>query len=319
MKVYITRPIVKAAQELLEKENIQVIVGPEEGSTYDMIKRHIQEVDGIICMLSDKIDQELINSSTTIKVIANYAVGFDNINLDAAKEKNIAVGNTPGVLTEATAECALALLMGVQRQLKASERYINNDKWKTWHPTDLMGHNLASRKIGIVGMGRIGYEFARICHQGFGSEIYYTHTREHDQANSNLKAIKLTVEELFKTCDVVSLHCPLKDSTLELVDKKLLEITPEHFILINTARGKVVKQDDLVEALNNGTVWGAGLDVTDPEPLDKTHPLYAHDRCIILPHLGSATWESRTAMAKIAANNVIAGLKGEPLPHSVFS
>ena len=318
MKVYITRPIVDEAKERLERENIEVLVGPKDGSSYEQILEQAKKVDGIISMLSDKIDQNILESNPNLKVIANYAVGFDNIDINFAKEKAIAVGNTPGVLTEATAECALALLMGVQRQIKASERYINKDQWKTWHPTDLMGHNLASRKIGILGMGRIGYEFARICHQGFGSQIFYTHTRNHDEANKNLNATKLEIKELFRTCDVVSLHCPLNDLTLEIVNKDLFDLTPEHFILINTARGKVINQDHLVQALEDGSVWGAGLDVTDPEPLDKNHPLYQHDRCIIIPHLGSATWEARTAMANIAAENIIAGLDGKELPHSVF-
>lgn len=314
MKVFITRPIMDLGKNLLEQHGYEVIVGPDTGSTPELLLDQISKVDGVITMLSDKIDQVLIEKAKNLKVIANYAVGFDNIDLQAASTQNIRVGNTPGVLTEATAECALALLMGVQRQLKASERYIQNQQWKSWHPTDLLGHNLKERKIGIIGMGRIGYEFARICYQAFGSKIFYTHTRRHELADELLQAKQCSLEELFRTCHIVSVHCPLNPSTLHMINKNLFALVPEDFILINTARGQVVKQDDLLHALQTGKVWGAGLDVTDPEPLLPEHPLYQHDRCLILPHLGSATKESREAMAKIAAQNIIAGLAGEQLP-----
>lgn len=317
MKVYITRPILEAAAKELRENNIEVIIGPEGGSDYSELTNQVKECDGMISMLSDKIDQELLSQSSHLKVISNYAVGFDNIDVEFASRKNIKIGNTPGVLTEATAELALALLMSVQRQVKASEKYIQNNQWKTWHPTDLLGHNLGSRKIGIVGMGRIGFHFAKMCYHAFGSEIYYAHTRENEQANQDLKAKKLTLEELFKTCDIVSLHCPFNDSTNGMVNLDLLKQTPKDFILINTARGAVVKTDDLLQALNENIIWGAGLDVTEPEPLDPKHELYQHDRCIILPHLGSATEEARNAMALRAAQNIIAGLKGEPLPFAV--
>lgn len=284
--------------------------------TRERLLEKVRGVDGFISMLTDRVDAELLDAAgTQLKVVSNHAVGFDNIVVPDATARGIPVGNTPGILTDATADIAFALLLAAGRRIVESERYIREGKWKTWHPSLLLGMDLSGKTLGIVGFGRIGRAVAKRA-VGFGLRIIYYSPN----AEPEFGAVKMnSIDDLLYQSDFVSIHTPLNQSTRHLVNADFLSKMKPNAVLVNTSRGPVVDQIALYNALKAKQIFAAGLDVTDPEPLPVDSPLLTLENCIIVPHIGSASEHTRNEMARLAAENLIAGLKGERLPHCINS
>jgi lactate dehydrogenase-like 2-hydroxyacid dehydrogenase len=281
----------------------------------DKLLEELALADGAIVMLTEKMDKETFDAATKLKVLSNYAVGYDNIDVAAAIAHKIPVGNTPGVLTETTADQAFALLMAAARRLVEGVQYIRDGQWQTWYPLQLLGRDIYKATLGIVGLGRIGHALAKRA-QGFGMRIiYYGGSNEDYAKETGAKAVDF--DTLLKESDFISLHSPLNENTRSLISSRELGLMKNTAILINTARGGVVDSEALLKALQNGDIAYAALDVTDPEPIAADHPLVHLANCIVVPHLGSATWATRERMGILAAENLLAGLRGEPLPHCI--
>lgn len=279
---------------------------------------HVQGVDGLLCLLSDRIDEEVMDAAgEQLKVISNHAVGVDNIDLRAAKERGIQVGNTPGILTDATADFAFALLLAASRRVVEAEHTVRAGHWKTWGPSILLGVDLVGATLGIVGFGRIGQAMARRA-RGFEMNILY-YDPGAPESFPDLGAQKVNFETLLRQSDFISLHTPLNEETHHMIDAKSFSMMKEKAVLVNTSRGSVVDQDALYKALKEKRIFAAALDVTEPEPLPMDSPLLGLDNLVLTPHIASATYQSRDRMAVLAAKNLLAGLRGEPLPHSAFS
>jgi lactate dehydrogenase-like 2-hydroxyacid dehydrogenase len=284
----------------------------------DELLRRVAGRDGILTLLTDRVDDGLLDAAgPQLKVVSNYAVGFDNIDVAACARRGVAVGNTPGVLTETTADLAWALLMAAARRLPEGDRYVRAGKWKTWGPMLLLGPDVHGATIGIVGFGRIGQAVARRA-QGFGMEILYHDLQQlPDDVTGPLGASYLPLEELLPRCDFVSIHVNLSEETRGLINAKTLSWMKPTTVLVNTSRGPVVDQPALADALRGGVIGAAALDVTDPEPIPMDDPLVGLDNCLIVPHIASASRATRARMAEMAAANLLAGVRGEPLPTPV--
>jgi lactate dehydrogenase-like 2-hydroxyacid dehydrogenase len=275
-------------------------------------------VDGILALLTDRIDDELLDAAGPgLRVVSNYGVGFDNIDVPACTRRGIPVGNTPGVLTETTADLAWALLLAAARRVVEGDRSVREGHWRTWGPLLLLGVDVHGATLGIVGFGRIGQAVARRA-AGFGMRVlYHARNRVPEDVERAAGATWLPLPELLARSDFVSLHVSLSDETRHLIDADALRSMQPSAILVNTARGPVVDTDALVAALREGTIRAAALDVTDPEPLPADHPLVGLDNCIVVPHIASATEATRGRMAAMSAANLLAGVHGERLPTPV--
>ena len=285
----------------------------EKGITGDLLE-HLPAASGIFCLLDDPIPSEILRNAPNLKVVSNMAVGVDNIDLQTCTELGIPVGHTPGVLTDGTADLTLALLLSVCRKLPSASEDARQGRWSTWDPTGWLGVDLKDSTVGIIGLGKIGNAVAQRL-AGFGARIIFTSRSPKPDLAKSLNARQVGLEELLGTSDFVCLHTALTDKTRGLIDKSAFKLMKNSAILINAARGAVVNTDDLVYALESGQIRAAGLDVTDPEPLPPDHPLFGLDNCLITPHIGSATIQTRRSMAVIAYSNLKAGLEGIPLPH----
>jgi glyoxylate reductase len=277
--------------------------------TRDQLLRLVAGADAIVSLLSDRIDAELLDAAgPSLRIVANYAVGLDNVDLDACRERGVAVAHTPGVLSEATADLAWALLLAAARRVVEGHRLVASGRWTGWAPLQLLGTSLHGRTFGVVGLGRIGTAAARRA-RGFGMDVVYHARRRHEAAEAELPARRLPLPELLATADVVSLHCPLTEATRHLIDTEALARMKPTALLVNTARGDVVDEAALVEALAEGRLAGAGLDVFEREP--RLHPrLPKLPNVVLTPHLGSATVATRDAMARLVADAVVAVLAG---------
>ena len=263
------------------------------------------ESEGLLTLLTDAVTADVIAAAPRLRAISNYAVGVDNIDVAAATERGIPVGHTPDVLTDTTADLALALMLGASRRLVEGDALVRRGEWLTWEADLLMGHDLHHSTVGVVGMGRIGRAVARRV-EGFGAEAIYSGRRG-----------GVPLEELLERSDFVTLHCPLTPDTRGLIDARALARMKPTAYLVNTARGPIVDTAALIAALDDGEIAGAALDVTDPEPLPGGHPLLAAPNLLVLPHLGSATHATRERMADLAVDNLLAGLGGARMPHCV--
>jgi glyoxylate reductase len=257
-------------------------------------------------MLTDRIDADLINRATSLKVISNYAVGFDNVDLEAAAARKIPVGHTPDVLTDATADLAFALILAIARKIPAEAEAVREGRWLPWQPGENLGADVHGATLGLIGFGRIGQAVANRA-RGFNMRILRTDSHS-DRA---------ALDELLASSDFISLHTPLTPATQHLIDAPALARMKPTAFLINTARGGLINQRALARALNDGEIAGAALDVTDPEPLPPDAPLLQSPNLIVVPHIGSATRRTRERMADLAVDNLLAGLDGAPLPHRV--
>jgi lactate dehydrogenase-like 2-hydroxyacid dehydrogenase len=284
----------------------------------DELLRRVSGCDGVLTLLTDKVDDAFLDAAgPRLKVVSNYAVGYDNIDVAACARRGIAVGNTPGVLTDTTADLAFALLMSAARRLPEGDRYVRAGSWKTWGPLLLLGPDVHGATIGIVGFGRIGQAVARRA-RGFGMQVLY-----HDleplppSVTDPLGATFLPLEELLPRSDFVTLHVNLSPVTRHLISATTLAQMKPTAVLVNTSRGPVVDQAALAAALRDGVIAAAALDVTDPEPIPIDDPLLGLDNCLIVPHIASASRATRGKMAAMAAANLVAGVNGEPLPTEV--
>jgi glyoxylate reductase len=296
---------------------VQLLVGPAEPSGFgsDLLEQ-LSEAEGIVSMLIDRVDEALLSRATRLRVVSNYAVGYDNIDVPACTRRGIPVGNTPGVLTDATADLAMTLLLSCGRGITKAAADARGGLWRAWTPTGWLGVDLAGATLGIIGMGKIGRAVAERA-KGFGLNIVYYKPNREPEIESTLNVRYLPLDGLLRESDFVSLHCPLSPQTRGLIDEAALRKMKRTAFLINTSRGPIVVTDALVAALQEGWIAGAGLDVTDPEPLPKGHPLYDLPNCFVSPHIGSATHGTRRRMAELACENLLAGLEGRPLPNCV--
>jgi len=315
-KVFVTRAIPEKGFEMI-KDFCEVDVWPNElPPSRDELLQHVRGVDGLLCLLTDKIDGEVMDEAgPQLKVISNHAVGFDNIDVQAATIRKIPVGNTPDVLTDATADFAFALMMAVARRIPEAERYVHEGKWKTWGPMILLGVDLKGATLGLVGFGRIGKAMARRA-TGFDMRVIYYDPNEKKQ-DPDIKATRVDFETLLEESDFISLHTPLTPDTRHLIDSETLSKMKPNAVLVNTSRGPVVDMNALYEALKEKRIFGAGLDVTEPEPLPLDSPLLKLGNIVIAPHIASASKTTREKMSWMAAQNLIAGLEGERLPNCV--
>jgi len=315
-RVFVTRKIPAAGLERLrERCDVAVWEAPTPVPREALLEE-AAKAEGLLTLLSDRIDAEVLAAAPHLRAISQYAVGYDNIDVAAATARGIPVGNTPDVLTEATADLAFALLMAAARRVVAGVDNVRAGEWVTWGPEILLGRDVWGATLGIVGLGRIGQAMARRG-RGFGMRVLYAGPHRKPAAESALDARYAPLDELLAQSDYVSLHCPLTPETEGLIGAAALQRMPSHAMLINTARGKVVQTAALLQALREGWIAGAALDVTDPEPIPAGHPLVAQPNCIITPHIGSASVAARTEMAEVAAENLLAGLRGERMPFCV--
>jgi glyoxylate reductase len=276
----------------------------------------VRDCQGLLSLLTDPIDAEVMDAGPNLKVISNYAVGYNNIDVEAASARGIYVGNTPGVLTDTTADMAWALLMAVGRRIVEGDKYVRALEWKTWEPQLLLGTDVYGATLGIVGLGRIGQAVARRA-KGFDMRLLYHDVMRNEEAEQSLGLEYVELDDLLRQSDFVSLHCPLTEGTTHLIGTREFELMGPESYLINTSRGPVVDEAALYEALRDGKIRGAGLDVTEVEPISDDSPLLSLDNLVICPHIASASFKTRNKMATMAAENLIAGLQGKPLPNCV--
>jgi glyoxylate reductase len=313
-KVFVTRLIPEVGLERMRQACEAEIWAEPLPPPADVLRRKIVACDGLVSLLTDRIDGPLLDLAPRLKVVSNFAVGFNNIDVGAATARGIAVGNTPGVLTDATADMAFCLLIAAARRIVEGHRYTLSGQWKTWEPLGHLGQDLARRTVGIVGMGRIGFALAKRCRLGWEMNVLYCDVFKNELAESELGAQQVDFDTLLRESDFVSLHADLNEQTRGMMGREQFKTMKRTAVLINTARGPLVDQKALTEALRAGTVYAAGLDVTDPEPPLVDDPLLKLPNAIVVPHIASATVETRNRMAEICANNLIAGLTGHMLP-----
>lgn len=314
--VSVTRRIPRIGVDLLrEQSNIELRVHdsdapPNPNELADLL----DGADGVLSLLTELYTGEVLDRYPSIRVLSNFGVGFDNIEVDAATERGVAVCNTPGVLTAATAEIAWSLIMAAARRVPEAIAFVKAGEWSSWGPTMMLGQPIVGQTIGLIGYGRIGQEVANMA-RGFGMRVLAWDRSPQTKPQDGVEFVDL--DELLATSDYISIHVPLSSNTTNLINAEALAKMKSNAILVNTARGPVVDQDALVAALRNGTIWAAGLDVTTPEPLPMDHELHQLPNCVILPHIGSATITARDAMSSLAARNIISVLNGEMPPHIV--
>ena len=295
------------------ENHCQLHIGPLDATELDRsLIELLPQAVGLFTLLSIPITENILRSAPNLRVVSNMAVGVDNIDIKACTQRKIPVGNTPGVLTESTADLTMSIMLAIARNIPQASLDAREGRWKTWSPAGWLGIELNGSTLGIIGMGKIGKAVARRA-SGFGMKILFTDPEK----ISFESATQVPLQELLKNSDIVSLHTPLTPETLGLINKPMLSLMKPTSILINAARGPLVDTSDLLEALQLHKIASAALDVTDPEPLPPDHPLYRLPNCLIVPHIGSATQQTRRKMAELACLNLLAGLRGERLPYCV--
>ena len=317
-KVYITRHIPEQGLNMILAACDAQVWPDENPPPHEILIEKVRGINGLLCLLNDSIDGEIMDAAgTELKIISNYAVGYDNIDIQAATERGILVGNTPGILTETTADLAFTLIMAAGRRIVEANDYIRAGKWKTFKPEALLGQDIYGSTLGIIGMGRIGAAVAERA-RGFDMKVICFDRNVQPQKVAIVGAeMRHSLDDLLAEADFVSLHVPLTAETYRLIDSAALKKMKHTAILVNTSRGQVVDSDALYEALRSGQIAYAALDVTDPEPLPSDHKLLSLPNCLIVPHIGSASVATRSRMAVMAAENLIAGVSGGVPPHTV--
>ncbi|WP_449355559.1 2-hydroxyacid dehydrogenase [Virgibacillus natechei] len=309
--IYITRKIPEEIiNPYLEQFDFKMWEKADEPVPRDILLEEAKQADGLLCMLSDNIDEELLNEACSLKIVANLAVGYDNIDLEQAKERGITVTNTPDVLTETTADLTFALLMATARRIVEADAYVQKDLWKNWAPYLLAGSDIHHKTIGIVGMGRIGEAVARRA-KGFGMSILYHNRSRHIEAEKELQATYTDFDELLAASDFVVSLVPLTKDTNQLFDRDAFDKMKSSSIFINASRGATVDEDALYEALQTNQIKAAGLDVFTEEPIGANHPLVQLDNTVCLPHIGSSSEQTRTDMINLCLDNIAAVFRGE--------
>jgi glyoxylate reductase len=294
-------------------DRCDLFIGPPDATEMDpKLLDLLPQAEGLFSLLTIPVTEIVIRQAPKLRVISNMAVGIDNIDINACTLRKIPVGNTPGVLTESTADLTMALLLSIARNIPLASLDAREGRWKTWSPSGWLGTELNGSTLGIIGMGKIGRAVAKRA-SAFGMKIVFTDPEVRDEAN----AAQVPLDELLKNSDFISLHVPLTEDTRCMINHSALSMMKSSAILINAARGPLVDTTAIVDALQNHRIAAAALDVTDPEPLPPEHPLYNLTNCLIVPHIGSATLQTRRKMAELACKNLLAGLEGERLPYCV--
>lgn len=318
MKVFITRVIPEAGLQLFRKAGIEVTQWREKRElTQGELIANCKKVDALLTAGRSTINAEFLNECKHLKVISLFATGYDNVDVQEATKLKIPIGHTPDVLSKATADIAFLLMQNVARKAFFHHKRIINNDWNFFEPLANIGQDLQGKTLGIFGLGKIGYEMARASKGAFEMDIIYHNRSTNSEAEEKLGAKRVSFEKLLALSDVISVHANLSDETKDLFNKEAFAKMKPNAIFINTARGPIHNEKDLLEALENKTIWGAGLDVTNPEPMDKDNELLNMPNVAVLPHIGSSTEETRNNMAILSAKNAIAGINGERLPKVV--
>ena len=313
-KVFVTREIPDAGLDGIVAETDATVWREHLPPSRDVLLESIQGCEGVLSLLTEAVDAEFMDAAgPQLKVVSNFAVGFNNIDIEEATRRGIRVGNTPGVLTDATADMAFALLISASRRIVEAQKYIEDGNWLTWEPRGHIGADLLGKTIGIVGMGRIGYAMAKRCHGGWDMQVLYHDQYRNERAEQDLGAQQVDLDTLLAQSDFVSVHTDLNETTKGMFNADLFKKMKSTAVFINSARGPLHNQADLYSALKDGEIFAAGLDVTDPEPIDMSDPIIGLPNCVIAPHIASGTYSSRNGMAEIARDNLLAGLRGDKL------
>ncbi len=317
MNVFVTRKIPEVGLKMLEeKYDVTVSEKPRPLEKEEMMEG-VDNADAVLCLLHDNIDKDVLTTGKDLKVISNYAVGYDNIDVESATQLGIVVTNTPGVLTDATAEIAWGLMMCTARNIGQGDRFVRADRFSGWDPGLMVGHELTDKTLGIIGMGAIGTAVTRLS-TGFRMKVLYHSRSVNHIAEEKFGAKSVTLEELLRESDFVSLHVPLTEETKGIISWSELEMMKRNAYLINTARGGVVNEEALIEALRTNRIAGAGIDVYEDEPYGANPDYYDLDNVVLTPHLGSASFRAREGMARMAAENLIAVLEGK-MPENIVN
>jgi glyoxylate reductase len=313
-KVFVTRkPPAHVLEELEKTFNVEIWDSDEEQIPREVLLEKVKDIDGLLCLITETIDEEILEQAEKLKTVSNLAVGYNNIDVDLATKKGITVTNTPDVLTETTADLTFGLLMATSRRLAEASTAVRKGTWKAWSPWFLTGMDIHGATLGIIGLGEIGAAVARRA-KGFNMEVLYHNRSRKPQAEEEIGVSYVSKEELLKKSDIVCLLTPLTKETKNLITMEEFKLMKESAILINTSRGGIVNEEDLQTALENGLIWGAGLDVFEEEPLPTDHPLLELPNLTVLPHIGSASVQTRTKMWELAAENLIKSVNGETPP-----
>jgi len=317
-KVLVTRNFFDQAIDLIKKvAEVEIYPSEDDPIPRDVFLDKVHDITGLLPMLTDRVDKELLDRGKSLKVVSNYAVGYNNIDVNEATKHKVLVTNTPDVLTDTTADCAFMLLMAISRRLVEVDKYVREGKWvKAWGPKMLLGSDITGKTLGIVGLGRIGQAMVPRA-KGFKMKVLYHNRNPNPELEKELGVEYRSFDDILAESDYISLHVPLNDATYHLINEKALKQMKNTAYLINTSRGPVVDEKALAKALKEKWIAGAGLDVHDKEPTDPNSPLLKLDNVIVAPHIGSATIETRLAMAMKAATNLTAALKGERPPDLV--
>jgi len=317
MKVVITRKIPDRIKQLLDNECTTYMWNEElEPMPRDLLLQQIADADALFTNVSDRIDKEVFQAASKLKVVSTMAVGFDNIDIEEATRRGILVGHTPDVLSEAVADLTFALILATARKIFEGMNYIKDGCWRGWGPMLLTGQNVYNATLGIIGMGRIGKKVARRA-TGFDMKILYHNRNRRKELEQELGAQYRPLDDLLRSSDIIVMLAPATPETYRMIGKREFSIMKPNAIFINTSRGSNVDESALITALKERQIWGAGLDVFEKEPISPEHPLLSLENVVVLPHIGSATLETRINMAMITAQNILHGLRGEPLLHCV--
>lgn len=318
MKVFVNKRIPDNGIQILKDGNLDIIFPETENPTHEEWLESCQQADIILSVGGkNKYDKEFFDACPNVKAIALFSVGFDQVDIEEATKRKVAVGNTPDVLSRATSDVAFLLMQMVSRKVNYNTAKVKSGNWKDFDPLEELGQELYGKTLGVLGLGRIGFEMAEKCKAAFGMNIIYHNRSHNEEAEKELDAKYVSFDELVENSDIISIHANFTPEQADLFNTSVFEKMKENLIFINTARGGFHNEKDLFEALISGKIWGAGLDVTNPEPMQKDSPLLGLPNVCVLPHIGSATLEARSGMARLAAENVVAFSKGEKMPTCV--
>jgi glyoxylate reductase len=318
IKIFVSSVLPDIGIDMLRKENFNVVTWDNDTPIpQDILLQNARVSNALLCTLTAKIDVDFLNECSHLEIISQFGVGYDNINIPEATMLGIPVGNTPDVLTDATADIAFGLMIAASRKMFFMHKKIERGEWKHFTPKANLGIELKHKTLGVFGLGRIGTEMAKRCKGAYNMDIIYYNRHRNIEAEKLLNAKYVSFDEVLAQSDVLSVHSTLTEETKGIFNKNAFNKMKPTSIFINTSRGGLHNEEDLIQALNGGKIWGAGLDVTNPEPMDKDNPLLNMENVAVLPHIGSATIEARNGMSKLAAENIIEFYKNGVIPHLI--
>lgn len=315
-KIYVTRTLPDQALALLRPCGRLGLWEPDEAVPRDTLLHEVRDTTALLSMVTDRIDDELLDHAPRLRIVANMAVGYDNVDVPALSRRGVLLTNTPGVLTQTTADLSFGLILGIARRIAEADRFVRDGGWQAWGPLFFVGRDVHHATLGIIGLGRIGTQVAQRA-KGFDMRVVYTNRGRNREAEQRLGCVRVDLPSLLRESDFVSVHAPLSPDTHHLLSGPQFRLMKKTAFLINVARGGLVDQPALYEALRDGEIAGAALDVTDPEPIPMDDPLVSLTNCLIVPHIGSASLATRTRMASLAAENIAAFLAGQAPPTPV--